>query len=314
MTGISRASIQVTVDAALRGRMVGTGLRATLTPARVSRGFLGWVVVGSLVWLLSRSLPLAVVIGLVLPVVLLVVSALRTLLRVRRAVSEGSVLTSAYDDRGRVVITRDSGDLVLEPGTLSSVERRDDVAVVRWRQRRGPLVTPSALLTDEDVVRLTTDPPVSELPYCVEVTREIRRDIFLGSLQSALRTPAVIVLLPLLALEFWVGFLLPGYRWLSLLAVLEPLVLVGLVWSGTRRTYRPGSEARAGVDREGLRLSVPFHPPLVRRAQIRRISRTGRCLLVVRRNGTRMALPRDLLPSAAMRDLTGQPVQESGAL
>ncbi|MDT7801194.1 MAG: hypothetical protein QOI78_4627, partial [Actinomycetota bacterium] len=38
---------------------------------------------------------------------------------------------------------------------------------------------------------------------------------------------------------------------------------------------------------------------------------TCRCIVLTRRNGRRMVLPRELLQPDALRDLTGQPAQES---
>ena len=176
--------------------MVRTGVRMTLPPKVIGLRFLSWVVVGGLLWLLGRSLFLLVVVALVVPAAMVLTGLTQTRRRVGRAVSAGSVLTSAYDDG------RPAGDHPRHrrPGARAGNRAGPSNGSGTWRWCAGApdgdaLVTPSALLSDDDVALVTADPPREELPYSVVVTPEVRRDVVRGCSATVCRHPLGIAVL-----------------------------------------------------------------------------------------------------------------------
>jgi hypothetical protein len=192
---VPRDPLSVTCDARLRHALASSALRAALTPTAVARVSAMWLLLGLVFWFASGAFAPFLIVGVALPVTLLAVSVLRVLRGLRAALPIGSVVTSSYDAEGRLVITRATGERVLGAGWADAVERHGEVAVIRRRGRRtAPLVTPSALVTEEDAEHLTsrTSAPPSALRYGLVVTREVQCDLYSGQLRAMMRHPAMI--------------------------------------------------------------------------------------------------------------------------
>jgi hypothetical protein len=208
------------------------------------------------------------------------------------------------------VIARATGERVLGAGWAGAVERHGEVAVIRRRGRRtAPLVTPSALVTDDDAARLTAAVPAPDtgLPHQLVVTPAIQRDMYAGQLRAMMRHPAMVAVLVLVVICAVLVALLPsGLAWRMglLLVVVIGFVLVVMPRVGIRQIYPVGAVLSADVTEEDLVLDIPGLPQRLRRDRIASIERTPHCL-VLHRHGSarRMVLPRDLLPDEVLGDV-----------
>ena len=300
---VPRGPLTVTVDGDLRSALTGAAVRQALAPAVLGRTFGMWLLLGLVFVLASGALATFLVVGLGIPALMLGIAVVRTRRSVGEALPLDTTVTSSYDERGRLVIVRATGERVLAPGWASAVQRHGDVAVIRRRGRRtAPLVTPSALVTEADAALLTSrvSAPPTALPYGVVITPEVQSDLVAGQVRVMLRHPAMAVVIALVLVSAALVLLLPtelAWRMGLLLVVVLLFVLVVLPRVGIRQLYPVGTSVGADVDDAALLLDVPGLPQRLPRDQIAAVERTPHCL-VVRRHGSarQLVLPRDLLP------------------
>lgn len=308
-SAVPRGPLSVTCDARLRSALASYALRAALTPAAVARVFAMWLLLGLVFWFASGAFAPFLVVGVVMPATLLGLTVLRTLRSVRAALPIGGVVTSSYDAQGRLVITRATGERVLGAGWADAVERRGDVAVIRRRGRRtAPLVTPSALVTEEDAARLTSgvSAPDTGLRHQLVVTPAVQKDMYAGQLRAMVRHPAMIAIVVLVVICAVLVALLPaGLAWRMglLLAVALGFVFVVMPRVGIRQLYPVGAVLSADVSEDALLLDIPGLPSRIPLDRLDAVERTPHCLVLHRRGSARrLVLPRDLLPADVLGD------------
>ncbi len=298
LTDVPRAPRTVQVDDALSRELLVAALRVSFAPRRIGRALLAWATVGVLLGLVTHSATWGWIVGAGVPAVLAARVALTTVARFRAVARPGSSITSGYDASGRLVLVRETGDLVLPAGS-AAVTLRGRVAVIAGDTRRSLLLTARELLTDVDVEYLTT-PPVP-LPWSVAVPPATRRRLMRAGLRARLGTPAGLLLLCWLVLALGLVFLAfpPAEATAISLVVLVLGPALGVL--GARRVlYRPGT-VRAGLTDEGLCVAGLLPRPVTFRPRTH-LTRTPYALLL-RRRGLVHALPPDLVPDEHLPDV-----------
>jgi hypothetical protein len=284
-----RPPLTVQVDAGLRTELVTAALRVSFLRQRVAGLLIIATLVGLLGWLSTRRPAIGLSIGLGAALLLGLASLLLTVKRVRAVARPGTTITSGYDEFGRLLLIRNTGELVVGPSP--AVVRRGRIAVVERCPPLPHLVTPGELITPDDAEMLTRVP--APLPWSITLTVPMRRELLREARLSVVRSPLAMASIALLILNaFWLFLLDPG------VAIVPVGVLAGVfACSGAYYRHfvvRTGRTIHAGMDDAGLSV-IGWGPRDLTFAAPTHVTRTKHAL-VLRRRVTRYVLPRDLIP------------------
>ena len=280
-----RPARTVACDGSLVRPMAAQAWRATFPTVNVVARYAVTTLLGVIVWLSTHSVPLALVVAVVVPTLALVVTRVRIERNIRQVAGSGTNLTSGFDGLGRFVVERAGGAVEFTRGDASGVERVGEVAVVTSRARRPVFVTPSALLTDDDVTFLTSGPggldPVEEfrlqhpeVRHPVLVTAAVQRAVHRMSVRALLRHPLTVVVAVSAALTVVVVALYPTPVSALVLALTLAFVVVVYVAgprAGAARLYPVGDVVGAALDGDALVIVVPRSPSRLEAREMRAV-------------------------------------------
>ena len=275
-----RPARTVACDGSLVRPMAAQAWRATFPTVNVVARYAVTTLLGVIVWLSTHSVPLALVVAVVVPTLALVVTRVRIERNIRQVAGSGTNLTSGFDGLGRFVVERAGGAVEFTRGDASGVERVGEVAVVTSRARRPVFVTPSALLTDDDVAFLTSGPggldPVEEfrlqhpgVRHPVLVTAAVQRAVHRMSVRALLRHPLTVVVAVSAALTVVVVALYPTP--VSALVLALTLAFVVVYVAGAARLYPVGDVVGAALDGDALVIVVPRSPSRLEAREMRAV-------------------------------------------
>ncbi|MEO5981748.1 MAG: hypothetical protein ABIQ13_05475 [Pedococcus sp.] len=304
-----RPTLTIDCDGRLVRPMTAQAWRATFPTVNVAARYAVTTVLGVLVWMSTRSVPLALTIALLVPTVVLLVTRARIERNIRAVVGRGASLTSGYDGLGRFVVERAGGAVEFKRGDARGVERVGVVTVVRPRSRQPAFVTPSALLTDDDVTFLTAGPggldPVeefrlehAEVRHPVLVTAAVQRAVYRMSVRALVRHPlsVVVAVCAVLTIVLIARYPTPG----SALVLALTLAFVAVVYvagprAGAQKFFPEGSVMGVAVDDRGLAIHLPGFPSRLDASELRAVLVADDGVALRARNLRTYVLPRQAL-------------------
>lgn len=301
-----RPTLTIACDGRLVRPMAAQAWKATFPTVNIAARYAVTTVLGVIVWLSTRSVPLALIIAVLVPTVALVVTRARIERNIRAVAGRGTSLTSGYDGLGRFVVERAGGAVEFNRGGARGVERIGEVAVVRPASSRPAFVTPSAMLTDADVTFLTSGPggldPVEEfrlehpeVHQPVLVTAAVQRAVYRMSLRALLRHPLSVVVAVSAVLTVALIALYPtpvSALVLALTRAFVAVVYVGGPRAGAAKLYPVGTVMGAAVDEDGLAILIPGNPSRLEAREMRAVLVADDGVAVRARNLRTYVLPR----------------------
>ena len=328
----ARSPRQVTCDSATAGRLARAGTLA-LSPGRwvallVLVGLLGFTYAQLYHWVVG------VVTGGLMMCAALCVRYIQLRKAIRRIAHAGAVMSTAYDDQERFVITSSAGATGLGRGSVLAWKRSGDVVVLRVRATPLRILLPAELVDQDDLAFLTdrsgdlvtsttsqaptsapsTTTPVPDgeptssaptLPFNLTVSADDHVAMTRAAVRLWLTRRQTWLVLGLDGLGLVAGLLLRSWL-LVVVAALAAALCARAPWTlrrAIRRAYPIGSEVRAGFTDDAFLLETVVSTEKVRLSRVVRVV-AGRDGTVIELSDRRQAvLPARLLPAEAVAQL-----------